>query len=273
MTALTLFVMLAALFAGSTLARCVLALSEIRRQARLGSAVTEASVTVLQPILGGDPALARCLERNLRHAGQARFLWVLDDDDAPGLEAARQAMAATGRADVARLVGPPPPPGRNPKCDKLARALDLVETPYVAVLDDDTVLPVGTLGRAAALAEPGVLVTGLPTYDARSTPWSRLLSGFVNASSIPTYLPAARLRLPRTINGMFAVMRTDDLRRRGGFAAIAGEVTDDYALARLFLSQSGRVMQTCLPLTIVTTVAGPRHYVVLMHRWMVFAQL
>ncbi len=275
MTPVTLlFLALAATLAGLTLARVGLAAAEIRRQSRTRPApVAENDITVLQPILGGDPALAQCLEHTLREASRARVIWLLDDDDPPGQQAARQALAASGRDDVILLFTPPPPADRNPKIFKLIQGLDQVKTPFVAILDDDTMVPAGTLGRAAALAEPGALVTGLPAYRASGTLWSRLVSGFVNAHSILTYLPAARLGLTRTINGMFSLMRTDDLHARGGFVAIADEITDDYALARLFLSRSGRVIQTCLGLTIVTTVDGPGHYVALMRRWLVFAQL
>lgn len=253
--------------------RLVLALWEKRRQcAWQATPETAAAVTVLQPILGGDPALAACLAANLRQGGGARFIWLLDEEDAAGQAAARIAAEGIGAA-LTLDIAPAPPPGCNPKIVKLARGLVQVETPFVAVLDDDTMLPAGTLARAAGLAGAGALVTGLPCYAGRSTVWSRLVTGFVNSNALLTYLPAARLGVSRTVNGMFTVMRTEDLRRLGGFAAITQEVTDDYALARLFRQGGGRVIQTDLPVTIITHVTGIRHYLSLMRRWMVFARL
>lgn len=43
-----------------------------------------ASVTVLQPILSGDPALAATLAHGPDQAKAARFVWLVDEDDAEG---------------------------------------------------------------------------------------------------------------------------------------------------------------------------------------------
>lgn len=272
------FCILAATYAALNSGRLLMALSERRRQRAASRTMPPGqAVTVLQPILGGDPALADCLAANLRQAGGARYIWLLDNDDPAGRDAAAQAMASVAVAgidtDVQVDVASPPPSGLNPKVAKLSRGLAKVETPFVAVLDDDTMLPTGTLVRAAALAGPDCLVTGLPLYVARSTVWSRLVTGFVNANAMLTYLPAARLGLSQTVNGMFTLMRTDDLRRLGGFDTIDREVTDDYALARLFRDGGGRVVQADLSVTIVTSVGNIGHYCSLMRRWMVFARL
>lgn len=277
------FHLLVATYAALNVARLLLALSERRRLVEGAppprKPALNREITVLQPILGGDPALVECLTANLRHMGGARLVWLLDDDDAAGRAAAEQAVARVMAGDVASApdvtfdVAPPPPLGVNPKAAKLARGTEQVATTFVAVLDDDTILSADTLARAAEAVQPGRLVTGLPLHAARSTFWSRLVTGFVNANSTPVYLAAARLGLSRTVNGMFTMMRTEDLRRLGGFAAIEREVTDDYALARLFRDGGGRVVQLDLPVTVVTTVADARHYLGLMRRWMVFARL
>jgi ceramide glucosyltransferase len=274
MICVTLFWSLAVIFGGLTLMRYVLSLIEIHKQnLEAPTAIVETDITVLQPILGGDPALEYCLKSNLFNAPKAHFIWLLDTDDEDGQKAAQQALAASGRKDVMMVISPPPPAGRNPKTYKLSCGLQKTGTTFVAVLDDDTVLPSGALGRAAAWAAHGTLVTGLPTYEGRHNFGSRLVSGFVNANSILTYLPAAGMKLTQTINGMFSLMRTEDIQKRGGFDAFVGEVTDDYALAQLFLSQEGRIKQTSLHLSITTTVESTRHYFALMRRWMVFAKL
>lgn len=278
MNSLSWYIFLAVVYAALNLGRLLLALSERQRKRATGSTPQpEQAVTVLQPILGGDPALVDCLAANLRQAGGARYIWLLDSNDKEGQAAAGEALAraaAAGiKADVNLDIAPPPAPGLNPKAAKLARGLTKVETTFVAVLDDDSMVAVGALGRAAGLAAPNCLVTGLPLYAARSSVWSRLVTGFVNANATLTYLPASRLGLSRTVNGMFTAMRTEDLRRLGGFTAIDREVTDDYALARLFRNDGGRVVQADMPVTIVTSVENADHYFSLMRRWMVFARL
>lgn len=272
------FWFVAALFAGLTILRCLLAWRYIhtcykKNQSNHADSVSASAISIIQPIVGGDPALKSCLEQNLRNAPHAHFIWLLDEGDDLAEAATAQAIAATGRSDVIVSVAPHPPSTVNPKVHKLCRGEALATTPYLATLDDDTVLPPGTIEKAAASAKPGTLVTAMPTYDSRSNVLSRLITGFVNANASVTYPPAALLGLSRTVNGMFCVMRREDLFARGGFAAILHELTDDYALARLFLDNNGTIAQTCLCHPIVTTASSLAHYFRLMRRWMVCANI
>ena len=226
-----------------------------------------ADVTVLQPILSGDPTLAACLADNLSLTPEARFLWLIDEDD---LEARAIAETLAPPQRVRVVLGPPPSNGENPKVAKLARAFPLVETRYLAVLDDDTVLPPGGLARAISSLEAGGLATGLPVYVSRANGWSRLVSGFVNGSALLTYPAASMVGAARTINGMFYVTEVASLARGGGFEAIRSSLTDDYAIASLFRRQGAPLTQTDVLHPISTTVADMGHYFGIMRRWMIF---
>ena len=70
---------------------------------------------------------------------------------------------------------------------------------------------------------------------------------------------------------MFYMVRTDELRSLGGFEAIAGQLTDDYAMAMLYLRAGLPLIQTTIIHPVTTTVAGASDYTKLMRRWMVFA--
>jgi ceramide glucosyltransferase len=229
-------------------------------------------ITVMQPILSGDPTLARNLEENLRHHPAAHFLWLIDEDDAPARELAARLQAEhrerPGRLEV--LVVPPPPQGRNPKVFKLALGLPRTAV-RVAVLDDDTVLPPGALARASRALERGDLATGLPCYRAEGSFWSRLVAAFVNANTLVTYLPILAFRAPVTINGMFYLTRRATLERLGGFAAIEGKLCDDYELAKLYRAAGLAIVQTAVIHPISTTVRGAADYARILRRWMVFA--
>lgn len=224
-------------------------------------------VTVLQPILSGDPTLESCLSANLRNQPEARFIWLIDDDDAE----AQRLAARYAAPNLTALFGPPPRDGESPKAAKLARGLPHVTTPLFAVLDDDTVLRPNALAQAAGALTKGDLVTGLPLYAHRADFWSTLLSGFVNGAALITYPPAAMLRAQRTINGMFYLGRADELRALGGFEAIARELTDDYAMARLYLDHGKTIAQSAVIHPIATHVRDGAHYASLMRRWMIFA--
>lgn len=223
-------------------------------------------MTVLQPVLGGDPFLAEALRRNLEEV-DARFFWLVDDDDAE----AQRVTEALKNERVTIIRCPPVTGDANPKTVKLHRALPLVETEYVAVLDDDTVLTPEHLGRARFALQSCTLYTGLPHYLPGANVWSSLVTHFVNNNSVLTYLPLLPLIGPLTINGMFYVMRTDSLRAMGGFAPLVDKLCDDYALATLVKRNGGTIRQGITEQYLRTTVDGPAHYVRLMHRWFVFA--
>jgi ceramide glucosyltransferase len=225
----------------------------------------------VQPILGGDPFLEEALRRNLASAPRgARFLWLVDEDDPIGRETARK-LASDPRVEL--LLCPSASGAENPKTAKLQRALDVVETEFMAVLDDDTILTPEHLPRALAALDTCTLYTGLPCYLRGASVWSSLVAHFVNNNSITTYLPLLPLIGPITINGMFYVLRADDLRRAGGFGAIASKLCDDYALAALIRAHGGVIRQGITPQTLHTTVPAARDYLRIMQRWFLFANV
>lgn len=223
-------------------------------------------VTVVQPILGGDPFLAEALRRNLAQV-RARFLWLVDEDDTEG-----QRVTESLKDERTTIVRCPPVSGSaNPKTVKLQRALAAVVTPYLAVLDDDTILTPEHLPRALFALQSCTLYTGLPCYLPGENVWSSLVAHFVNNNSIVTYLPLLPIVGPLTINGMFYVMRTDDLRAMGGFTPIVAQLCDDYALATLVKGAGGTIRQGITPQYLHTTVPDAASYTRLMHRWFLFA--
>ncbi|HEY9627840.1 MAG TPA: glycosyltransferase [Coleofasciculaceae cyanobacterium] len=233
--------------------------------------------TILQPILSGDPLLEKALQHNLSMVPTwARFLWLIDEDDDVARQLAQalihDAEDSTGKS-VRVLLCPAVPPQVNPKVFKLEYALSQIETPYLAVLDDDTLLEPDTLSVGLFQLQDGDLFTGLPYYLQGSTGWSELTAHFVNNNSILTYLPLLNFFNPISLNGMFYLMGTEKLRQMGGFTPILHDLCDDYALARLLKQQGGQIIQGTTPIAIQTSVPDAKSYLKLMHRWFVFAQI
>ena len=226
-------------------------------------------ITVLQPILAGDPALPRLLTENLDAHPAARFVWLVDADDAEAHRLCGPLAAA--HADRVQVVDCPPcPPRTNPKVFKLALGL-AHGTELVAVLDDDTVLPPGALERARAALAEADLATGLPWYRPDNGPWSSLVAGFVNGNALISYFPLLGFTPPATINGMFYLTSRAALERAGGFESILDRVCDDLELARAFRAAGLRPAQTTITHPLTTDVPDAAAYRRLMHRWMVFA--
>lgn len=270
-----LFIALVITYSTLSLFRIFIAFLEIQKQQKFLSSlplVQEKNITVLQPILGGDPALSYCLEANLTNAPMAQFIWLLDENDDEGIKAAKQAILSSAGINVQLQINPPPPKNLNPKMWKLALGIKNVKTEFLAFLDDDTILPTNSLRKCAAIADRGNLVTGLPLYSSHKNILSRLVSGFVNSSSIITYLPTSYFRISNTINGMFSVMRVSDI-TLNDFESIMSGTTDDYALAKIFKNKGLGIAQTIVTHPIITTISSFRHYNSLMKRWMVFARI
>jgi ceramide glucosyltransferase len=233
----------------------------------------QGEVTVLQPILSGDPALESALEHNLQTARPGtHFVWLIDEDDPQAQRITEQLRKKYPEAVT--LIDCQPVTGNvNPKLVKLQVGLSAVLTEFVAVLDDDTRLSADHLGKALAALRSCDLYTGLPCYEPGKTLWSSLVAHFVNNNSILTYLPVLPLVGPLTINGMYYVMRGETLWEGGGFTPIRDQLCDDYALARLLRSRGRVIRQGITPQQLRTTVSGPGRYFTLMHRWFVFANL
>lgn len=250
----------------------------VRRRARLRAAGTVASIppeelTVVQPILSGDPQLEDALAATLEACPRSRVLWLVDEGDDEGRRAADAAWARHPLARVELVACPPCPPGAGPKAFKLALAEPRIRTEAFAVVDDDTRV---TAAGVAALLD-GLRIadvsTGLPSYEPGPGGWSGLVAQFVNDQAILTYLPTSALGPARAVNGMTWAMRCDTLARLGGFAPLQGLLADDLAIATRVRTAGGVIDQTDVPQLVSTTVPDARSYRELMHRWMVFATL
>ena len=233
-------------------------------------------VSIIQPILSGDPTLADSLAATLRARSSypREWLWLVDDNDAEGLRVCRALIAAYHEHTVRLLVVPPPQPQdrRNPKMLKLIAADAEARGTILCVLDDDTRLPADGLEACLpALDAPGVgLAYGIPYYTSFADRWSALVAAFVNSHNMLTYIPPLALTTPFTINGMFYAVRREALTAAGGFAGLEGMLADDFAVAQRFRAAGYALAQTPLRHAISTRIAGPRHYAAIIARWFVF---
>lgn len=269
---LTACLLLCALYTLVLLGKAAFALRYVEATPPLPAAAAPVT-TVLQPILGGDPALSEVLESNLRALPHCHFVWLIDEDDPVAQQVADTLRAHHPHVVIDCLRLPPAPTGHNPKIHKLHIAAPRVTTPHLVVLDDDTHLPASTLTELLARLHHDDLATGLPCYldDGRFA--SRLLAQFVNNNAALTYLPSLLASPPASINGMGYALRTDALARMGGFAPLARHLTDDLAVALALRASGGSIHQSSAPLYVRTSVRDLQHYTQLLHRWFLFALL
>lgn len=231
-------------------------------------------VSLVQPILSGDPTLPACLEHNLRLRSSVRreYIWLVDDDDAEGQRICRTLIERHPEQSIRLLLRPPPGERENPKMVKLIAGLAVAQGDVLCVLDDDTMLPDGGLERCLPFLDlPGVgLAFGLPFYTSFGNLWSRLVAYFVGSHSLMTYVPYTALTEPVTINGMFYALRRTTFDAIGGFHGLEYTLADDFAVAQRLREHGFRLAQTPVCHGISTHVAGPRQYLNLMQRWFIF---
>lgn len=231
------------------------------------------NVTILQPILSGDPALESVLEMNLRTLSGVHFVWLIDRDDAEAGEITARLKQHYPEHDIQIGWYPPAPEGINPKLFKLEQGRTLVKTEIVLVLDDDAVLSEAALRGMIGELDDHSLVTALPWYQAAENIPSQLLTQFVNDNSALTYLPLLPFTAPLTINGMCYALPLRVLADAGGFSPILHHLTDDLALATLLAQNDVRIIQSASPVGVQTSVPDTQRYVRQMHRWFLFATL
>ncbi len=244
-----------------------------RVRAEAAGEVSE-GVTIVQPILSGDPKLGDTLAATVRTLETAKFLWLADEDDAEGVAVCERLVSARPDGRVKILRCEPHGQGENPKAHKLALALPLIETAVFVVLDDDTRLTAGGLeALKTGLAGGAALATGLPRYHAAEGTWSGWLAEFVNSAAVLTYLPVLAFAEPVSIHGMCYAMRTDEARRLDVFHTIRPALTDDLALALELRKHGLRIVQTVEPHDIATSVPTVWRLTDVLHRWFVFTRL
>ena len=231
-------------------------------------------VSILQPILSGDPSLPAGLEQNLtmQTGYPLEFLWLVDDDDLEGQRICRELLERHPERHAQLILLPPPGPSQNPKMLKLIAGAQLAAGDVLCVLDDDTRLPdFGLESCLPYLDQPGVgLAFGLPYYVSFGNLWSRLVAYFVNSHSLMNYVPYAMLAGPVTINGMFYALRRAVLEKIGGFDGLEAILADDFAVAQRLRAHGYRLAQPPLRHAISTWVAAPRSYFGLIQRWFIF---
>ncbi|HEY4389643.1 MAG TPA: glycosyltransferase [Ktedonobacteraceae bacterium] len=231
-------------------------------------------VSILQPILSGDPTLVVCLEQNLQLLSnyQLEYIWLVDSNDYEGQRICLELMQRYPRRNVQLILVSPPGDQMNPKMVKLIAGARVAQGEIICVLDDDTMLPDYGLEECLPyLDQPGVgLAFGLPYYVNFSNLWSGLVAYFVNSNSLLTYIPYTLLTEPFTINGMFYAMKRKTLQEVGGFTGLEKTLADDFAIAQRIREHGLRLIQTPLRHGISTQVDNPRSYRRLIQRWFIF---
>jgi ceramide glucosyltransferase len=187
-------------------------------------------VSILKPVHGRDP---RFWEAIVAHASQDypefELLFGSNTADDPALQDVARLQRKFPHLRIESVVVSTTTP--NAKVGVLMELARLARHPVLLVNDSDIMVEPGYLRTVTAgLADPGVgMVTCL--YRAASSSTASAMEALGIATEFaPSVMVARLLGVAEFALGSTMVFRADDLRRIGGFAAIANFIADDYQL-------------------------------------------
>jgi ceramide glucosyltransferase len=192
-------------------------------------------VSILKPLHGAEAQLSETIETyfDQDYPGKVQVVFGVQNPQDSAIPIVRSLIERYPELDL-HLVVNGAAHGVNRKVSNLINMAEVARHPLIVMADSDVAVGPGYLRMlASALAEPGVgavtcLYHGLPTGGF----WSRLSSMAVNDHFLPTTILGLALKLARPCLGATIALSRETLMRIGGFAAVADQLADDYAIGK-----------------------------------------
>lgn len=209
----------------------VLVLHFPRPRARARRSGRPEPVTILKPLHGAEPKLARRLLSlcDQLYEAPVQIVCGVQDRADSAIAAVKKLMS---RGPAIELEVNARRRGSNPKVSNLANMLPRARHDVLVMADSDIEVGPDYLAKLVAeLQRPGVgavtcLYHGVPANGL----WSRQAALAINTQFLPNAVLALSLHLARPCFGSTIAMRRAVLRRIGGFELFADCLADDYAL-------------------------------------------
>jgi ceramide glucosyltransferase len=235
------------------------------------------SISLLQPITRGASDLAAVLAARgeLCYGGTCQHLLICDGQDGPSLALCRQWIETqpVGTAELVIVDGAETAGGTaHPVASKIAKlqaALPRAKGEVLCFVDDDVAPRPDALATLAVhLLQPDAgAVFGLACYVNWRNRWSSLMSGFVNANALMSYVPLAYLTAPYTITGHIFALRRTVFDAAGGLDGMERRLDDDHELARRVRRLGLRCEQTPVVYDVDNYLVTRDAYANQMQRW------
>ena len=232
------------------------------------------SVSMIQPITRGAHDLANVLacRAALHYDGAVQHLLVCDRADAE--TRARCDAWRTGHPELDITIHlAESAAGIASKVAKMQTALPHATGEVLVFVDDDVALRPAALAQLVTYLQPAQVgaVFGLACYtNWRNVP-SSLLSGFVNANALLSYIPLTYLTEPYTITGHLFALRHTHFTAIGGLNGLdeTARIDDDHELARRVRRSRLRCVQTPVIYDVNNDLATLSDYANQMRRWFI----
>lgn len=103
--------------------------------------IDQKKYTVIQPILSGDIRLKDVLMRNIKNLSEMNFLWLIDKGDDEAERIVSEIISEENcKERIKVLEMERVPQDMNPKIFKIKESLERVQTEYMIILDDDSII-------------------------------------------------------------------------------------------------------------------------------------
>ena len=191
-----------------------------------------ASLSILKPVHGRDPHFYEAIRSHaVQDYPEYEILFGISRPDDPAAADIRRLIAEFPARDIRLILTTAKMP--NAKVGVLADLAAQARYPLLLINDSDITVEPGYLRQVTALLDEPL--TGLVTclYRAQSENWpGRWEALGVATEFAPSVLVARMLGSVEFALGSTMLLRAEDLRRIGGFAAIGDYLADDYQLGR-----------------------------------------
>jgi ceramide glucosyltransferase len=236
------------------------------------------SVSLIQPVTRGSTSLEANLRarRALRYPGDVQHVLICDATDEASLHVCQRAVVDLKTANgpnAGVLVEIQATRGAiTSKVEKMRAGVACASGAVLCFVDDDVAMRADALQiLIEALAQPGIgAAFGLANYTTWDTMWSSLMSLFVNANALVSYIPATYLTPPFTITGHCFALRRGDFATVGGLVGMDDHIDDDHALALRLRERGWRLAQTRAIYEVANVLDSRHAYLAQMKRWFVF---
>ena len=193
------------------------------------------AVTILKPLCGTDGDTYECLRSFCEQTFKDyQVVFGVNDANDSAVAVVRRLQREYPQCNL-ELVIERRSHGSNRKVSNLINMLEVARHDYLVLSDSDVRVKPDYLERVVAplIDERVGIVTCCYRGVARAGVWSILGSMFINEWFIPSVRVSAMMGFRAFAFGATIAIRREVLDRIGGFAAISGQLADDYRLGEL----------------------------------------
>lgn len=232
---------------GVHLACCTLVAWRLRGQGPLGPGQDHPPLTVLRPVCGSEPGLARTLASSFTHrTAEYEVIFCIADAGDPAIPLIRGIMAANARIPARLLIGETAISG-NPKLNNLEKGWAAARHPWIVMIDSNVLLPPDYVQRLFGTWGPdtGVVTSPPAGIEARG------FAANIEAAFLNTHQDVWQLAGDQVgqgfAQGKVLMWRRALLDAAGGLAALGHDLAEDVAATKVVRAAGLRVRVIARP--------------------------